>query len=627
MGHIPLPAQRPSMEVTTVSPSPASPTEGEDLCETDVTSVATHSVTLLLCLCGLAGNGAVIGLLNLKIPSYGIFDLAVADFLFLLFAVPSAFLFLVEDVSCSHILPLLYLSFLFQLSVVSYYWGLFRLMLNSNVLYVYQLWNLYWHYELHERLVWVAESVQYWAFFALFAVIPAVTFLCPSQEQEHCRVPLISMYTITLLLFVAPMLISSTVDFIKAKWGSQQQQPKRRDIVIIITVLLTLLLSLCNFLQQLSYIDVTSQVAFPLACIHSGIKPFLYFMAGRCWRPCSTESLRLSLQRVLEEPKEKTDDSDDTTRDTAPGATSHCLPSVHPSMEVTTMSPTPASPTEGDDLCERDVTSVAIHCVTLLLCLCGLPGNGAVIGLLGLKIRDYGIFSLAVIDFLFLLFVFPSTLLFLVEDLFCSPILPLLYLNFLFQLSVVSLYWGLFWLVPSSSVLLMYKLCKLCCRWELPLRLVWVVGTVQDGAFFAFFTVIPMVTFLCPSHEQKHYRAAVISIYTITLLLFVAPTLISSTADFIKAKWGSQQQQPERRDIVFFLIVLFIFLFNLCNFLQELGYITVSSEVVFLLTCINSSIKPFIYFLAGGCRRPCSMGSLRLSLQRVFEKPKDKNTD
>ncbi|XP_037993633.1 mas-related G-protein coupled receptor member H-like [Motacilla alba alba] len=305
------------MEGSTVSPSPASPTEGDDLCEIDVTTVAIHNVALLICICGLAGNGAVIGLLNLKTLNYGIFDLAVADFLFLVFAVPSALLFLVEDVSCSRIVPLLYLSFLFHLSVVSCYWGLFRLMLNSNVLYMYKLWKLYWHYDLPERLVWVVESVQYSAFFALFAVIPAVTFLCPSHEREHCRVPLISMYSLILLLFVAPVVISSSIDFIKAKWGSQQQQPKRRDIVIVITVLFTLLLSFCNFLQQLGYIDVSSQTVFLLTCIHSSIKPFIYFLAGRCRRPFSVDSLWLSLQRVFEEPKLKTDDSDDSTTDTA----------------------------------------------------------------------------------------------------------------------------------------------------------------------------------------------------------------------------------------------------------------------------------------------------------------------
>nr|XP_054491916.1 mas-related G-protein coupled receptor member D-like [Agelaius phoeniceus] len=293
-------------------------------------------------------------------------------------------------------------------------------------------------------------------------------------------------------------------------------------------------------------------------------------------------------------------------------------------MEVTTVSPSPASPPEGDDLCETDVTSVAIHSVTLLIGLCGLAGNGAVIGLLRLKNRNAGIFDLAVIDFLFLLLAVPSALLFLVEDLSCSPILPLLYLSFLFQLSVVSLYWGLYRLMRSSNVWYMDKLCKLCCCWELPERLVRVVDSVQYWAFFALFTLIPTATFLCPSHQQEHCRAALISMNTLILLLFVAPVAISSTVDFIKAKRGSQQEQLQRRDMVILIIMLFIFLLTVWNFLQQLGYMAVPSQVVFLLACIHSTIKPFIYFLLGRCRRPCSMGSLRLSLQRVFEEPEEK---
>ncbi|KAM7019644.1 mas-related G-protein coupled receptor member B4-like [Passerculus sandwichensis] len=304
------------MEVTTVSPSPASPTEGDDLCETDFTTVATHSVTLLICLCGLAGNGAVIGLLSLKSRNTGIFQLAVMDFFWLLFALPSALLLLVEDVSCSPILPLLYLNFLFQLSVVSYYCETFWLIDSSNEVPIDNLWKLFCRSDLPKRLRWVVDDCQYWSFFALFAVIPTVTFLCPLHEQEHCCVPLVSMYTITLLLVVAPMLVSSTVDFINAKWGSQQQQLERRDIVIVMIVLLTLLLSLCNFLQQLSYIALSSEVVFLLACIHSTIKPFIYFLLGRCWRPCSLQSLQLSLQRVFEEPEENTAHRNDPAMNT-----------------------------------------------------------------------------------------------------------------------------------------------------------------------------------------------------------------------------------------------------------------------------------------------------------------------
>ncbi|KAM7019643.1 uncharacterized protein RBU47_003517 [Passerculus sandwichensis] len=307
------------MEVTTMSPSPASPTEGDDLCETDVTDVAIHSVTLLICLCGLAGNGAVLWLLSLKKGNRYFFYMAFIDFLFLLFAVPSTFLFLLEDVSCSPIVPFMYVSFLFQLSVVPYYRALVS---RRTAQSMQKLCKLCCGCRLPEHMMWMVGSVQYWAFFALFAVIPTLTFLCPSHQQELCRAALISMYTLVLLLFVVPVVTSRTIVLMRAKVGSQQQQPKRRDVVILITVLLTLLLSLWNFLQQLGYLTelsytiMPSQVLFLLACIHSTIKSFIYFLVGRCWRPFSVGSLRLSLQSVFEEPEENTAHSHDPAMDT-----------------------------------------------------------------------------------------------------------------------------------------------------------------------------------------------------------------------------------------------------------------------------------------------------------------------
>ncbi|XP_017588479.1 PREDICTED: mas-related G-protein coupled receptor member H isoform X1 [Corvus brachyrhynchos] len=291
-------------------------------------------------------------------------------------------------------------------------------------------------------------------------------------------------------------------------------------------------------------------------------------------------------------------------------------------MEVSSVSPPSASPTEGADLCEIDVPNMAIHSVTLLICLCGLAGNGAVLRLLTLQGRIVRIFDLAAVDFIFLLLAAPSTLLFLLEDVSCSPIMPLVYVSFLFQLSMMSCYWGLFRLARLDVVSDMRKLLQLC-RCHPPLRLLWVMGGVQYCAFFALFTVIPTVTFLCPLHEQEHCRVALTSMFAVTLLIFAAPVVITRTIDIIKAKRGSQQQKPKKRDTVIFLIVLFILFLNLWNILQQLGFTGVSSQVFFLLACITSTIKPLIYFLVGRCWKPCSLGSLRLSLQRVFEERKD----
>ncbi|XP_032918614.1 mas-related G-protein coupled receptor member H-like isoform X1 [Catharus ustulatus] len=292
------------MEVTTVCPSPASPTEGDDLCEINVSNVAIHSVTLLISLCGLAGNGAVLWFYSLDVGNHDILHLALADFLILLFTVPSALLFLVEDLSCSIIMPLMYLNFLYQLSQLSCFWGLFRLMLSSYVVNIFDLCERYFMSSIFNRLWWLVDGVQYWAFFALFTLMPTLTSLCPSDEQGHCRAALISMYAVILLLFVAPMVVSRAIDIIKAKRGSRKQQLETRDIVVFIIVLFTLLLVLFNFLQQLDYILVPTQVVSLLNCIYSSIKPFIYFVAGRCWSPWSREFLWVSRPSIFRRRKQ-----------------------------------------------------------------------------------------------------------------------------------------------------------------------------------------------------------------------------------------------------------------------------------------------------------------------------------
>ncbi|XP_005529137.1 PREDICTED: mas-related G-protein coupled receptor member H-like [Pseudopodoces humilis] len=306
------------MEVTTVFPPPASPTEGDNLCETDVTDVAIDSVTLLICLCGLVGNGAVICLLQRNPTTFYAINLAFANFTFLHFVVPSTLLYLKEELSCSTIMPLVFLRALFPLLLFSYNLGLYLLTAISIDRCISILYPLWYHCHRPKRLSWVVCALL-WAL--SIAVIAMVTSLCLSHEHEHCQVALISMYALNLFLFAPAMVISSTVLLTKIKCGSQQQQPKRLNTVTFIVVLFFLLfalpLSLSNFLQQFGYTTVSSQVVFLLTCIHSTINPFIYFLAGRCWRCCSLESLRLSLQRIFEEPEENTAHINEATRDTA----------------------------------------------------------------------------------------------------------------------------------------------------------------------------------------------------------------------------------------------------------------------------------------------------------------------
>ncbi|XP_037994805.1 mas-related G-protein coupled receptor member H-like [Motacilla alba alba] len=312
------------MEVTTVFPSPASPAEGDNTCGTDITFVAIGGIMLLICLCGLAGNGALLCLLSFcrnPITVY-IFHLAVADFLFLLFVVTSLLLHLLEEVSCSTIMLQEYLKLFFLLSLFSYTTGLCLLTAITIERCTSVLCPLWYRCHRPKHLSRFM-SVLLWA-------LPFVTvvILCLSLKPHHCQVSLIFMNALNLL-FAAAMVISSTILFIEVKRGSQQQQqPKRLDVLIILTVLFvlpfTLPLSLWTLLQQLGYTVVSAPVVFLLACIRSTSSPFICFSVGSCRRPCSLEccrrpcsmgSLRKALLRVFGGTEENTASSNDPVTD------------------------------------------------------------------------------------------------------------------------------------------------------------------------------------------------------------------------------------------------------------------------------------------------------------------------
>ncbi|KAM7019684.1 mas-related G-protein coupled receptor member A1-like [Passerculus sandwichensis] len=323
------------MEVTTMSALFFSPTDGPGQCEINVSSLAMHIVMLLVGLCGLAGNGAFLWLLQINaITDFVAFNQASIDFLFLIFMVPSTLLFLLEEVSCSAIMPLMYLNLLSQLSLFTYTMGLFQLMFISIERCRYILCLVFCVGQLSEHMLWVIMGALFWAlFFVVIAVNPTVTSLCQSHEQEQCRVALTSMYALNLFLFAVPMVISSTILFIHLKPGSQQQPHRRLDIVIVLVALFSLPLSLWSLLQQLGYTAVPSQALFLLTCSNSSIKPFIYFLVGSwkrdcfmgsCWKHCSLEScrkhssmqsLREAIHRVFEEPKKNTNWGDDPAMD------------------------------------------------------------------------------------------------------------------------------------------------------------------------------------------------------------------------------------------------------------------------------------------------------------------------
>ncbi|PKK29187.1 mas-related G-protein coupled receptor member H [Columba livia] len=297
------------MEVNQTSPPPTSPvpeTVREDPCRMEVTDMAIDGVTVLICLCGLMGNGAVLWLLGFRIRrnpiTVYVLNLAMADFTFLLFMVTSSLLYMMENISCSALLSLKYKRSLFLLSLFSYNMGLYLLTAISIERCMSILCPLWYRCRRPQHLS-VTVCVLLWAL--SITVIAAVTSLCLLYDYEHCRVALISMYILNFLIFAPPMVISKVILFIKVLCSSKRRQPKRLYIVILLTVLFFLILgvplSIWNFLQQFSYSFVPSQVVFLLACINSSINPFIYFLVGSCQRHCSLLSPQVAFQRVFEE--------------------------------------------------------------------------------------------------------------------------------------------------------------------------------------------------------------------------------------------------------------------------------------------------------------------------------------
>ncbi|KAM6308487.1 mas-related G-protein coupled receptor member H-like [Aegotheles albertisi] len=295
-------------------------------------------------------------------------------------------------------------------------------------------------------------------------------------------------------------------------------------------------------------------------------------------------------------------------------------------MELQQTSPPLTSPLlepDGHDSCGIEVTDLAIDSVTLLIGLCGLVGNGAVLWLLGFRIRRNPItvyvLNLATSDFTFLLFVLTSSLLYIMENI-CSAVVSKRYLRSLFLLSLFSYNMGLYLLTAISIERCVSVLFPLWYRCHRPQHLSGVACALLWALSVA---VIAAVTSLCLSHEHEQCRVSLISMYVLNFLIFAPAMVISNVILFIKVLCGSRRRQPKKLYIVIFLTVLFFLIFgvplSIWNFLQQFGYHVLSTQVVFLLACINSSINPFIYFLVGSCRRHCSLVSLQVAFQRVFE--------
>uniref|UniRef100_A0A8C8VPJ3 G-protein coupled receptors family 1 profile domain-containing protein n=1 Tax=Pelusios castaneus TaxID=367368 RepID=A0A8C8VPJ3_9SAUR len=275
-----------------------------DRCLTAV--VAISSISLLICLFGLVGNGIVLWFLGFRIRkdpfTVYILNLAVADFGFLLCMV----VFLV--------MIILYLHFYFLggLDIIQriqwaglfiYNTGLYLLTAISIQRCLSVLYPIWFRCHRPKNLSAIV-CVLLWALSILVSGLEC--YFCISKY--HCFKMTIFSCILSFLIFTPLMVLSSLSLFIKIWCNSQRRQPTKLYVVILVNILCFLIfaipLRVIVLMSLLSHRMIHIFVIclfILLSCVNSGINPFIYFLVGRHGRRQLREPLKEILQRIFSE--------------------------------------------------------------------------------------------------------------------------------------------------------------------------------------------------------------------------------------------------------------------------------------------------------------------------------------
>ncbi|XP_010135948.1 PREDICTED: mas-related G-protein coupled receptor member H-like, partial [Buceros rhinoceros silvestris] len=234
--------------------------------------------------------------------------------------------------------------------------------------------------------------------------------------------------------------------------------------------------------------------------------------------------------------------------------------------------------------------------------------------------------NLAISDFVLLLFPVTSSFLYMIEDIFCIPILYLEHVRLLFLLSMFSYYVDLYLLTAIRTERCVSILRPSSSR----RRPQWLTAVVCVLSWVVSITVTALVTSLCMLHHHEQCDAAFITTFVLSFLIFAPPMLISSVIQCIKVLRDSQQRQPRMLYITLFFtdpfFLIFIIPFRIFIFLQDFIDLLLTFKVAFLFLSITNTYWPYL-FLVGSCQRPCSFVSLQVAFQRFFEEPEDNSTN
>ncbi|XP_078496776.1 proto-oncogene Mas-like [Lissotriton helveticus] len=299
--------------------------------ERPIVKSVLNSICLLVCIFGLAGNGAVAFFLGFRIKknkfTIYILNLALADFLFLLF---TSFLmvfvtvFIVraetidqhpdKDIILKILHPILLIA-LFGYSASLYILTAISMERCLSVLYPiwYQCRRPKHQSAVVCSLLWLLSCLMTSSEF----------FICDKHEylsvgedfpinDKWCDATYFSIGFLNFLIFTPLMVLSSMTLIIKVKRNSWKRQPSKLYVVIVATVILFLIFALpIRVMLQVEYKYrthlpmIVADMSSLLCSINSSANPFVYWFVGH--QGGRKASFQMILQRIFrEDTKEDT---------------------------------------------------------------------------------------------------------------------------------------------------------------------------------------------------------------------------------------------------------------------------------------------------------------------------------
>ncbi|XP_039202544.1 mas-related G-protein coupled receptor member H-like [Crotalus tigris] len=276
-----------------------------------------------------------------------------------------------------------------------------------------------------------------------------------------------------------------------------------------------------------------------------------------------------------------------------------------------------------EQLTLSDVEVILWTGIALITCCVGFVGNGYIIWLLGfqmkrncfttfiinLAVADFGFLTCVVIAFIYLF----TNLLGSILNFICFSFTQIMYIDAHFLMTAISI---------DQCVAVLFPIWHRCSR---PKHLSPAVCVILWTSSFLLAGTVNIMKFTKVIVNDRLFTLHLFVTAMVCLLLITLSTVVL----FIKVCLKSNQKNQGRLllmiliTLLCFLILAFplsiivvIFSFSSTEAQKELRFLIFPSV---MLSCLNSSINPMIYFLVGRKKGAWSKESMKVLLQNAFK--------